>query len=300
MECEAALKYNAGLINFSSLNPSYLAVLIQPARFTIMFYDYFLTVGLEIKFVWPSKWSLAKALYFTTTYFNFVTLTVSTPGFLSRCSRNPKTNAILEVSLGLITLCIAESVLLLRTWVLWERNKKTGIGLLVLFAFLSIPCSTFIALGIRQQDVAAGPQPIMGSITFFGFILVAVYETVMLTLIIFKAKQHFARAPKEYFSLTCVLFRDGIVYYIVLISFSLTITGLMADGNLPVVIDLSLLHVTLHSVLTKRMFLNLRSVAFQDSYETWAPNSTFMAVSGFQFASRSDVTMQSSSYPLVK
>ncbi|KAF8576449.1 hypothetical protein K439DRAFT_1664608 [Ramaria rubella] len=288
MDCEAALKYGAGPIGFATLNPSYLTVLLRPANFTLMFYDYFLTIGLESQFVWSSKRSLAKALYFATTYFNFTNLVASAPGFMISCSRIPRTNSIFEVSECRFIFTASERLSFFsERGPLWERNKKTGIGLLGLFAFLSIPFSTFIAFGIRQQDTA-GSQPLIGSITFFGFVLLAFYESVMFGLNIYKAKQHFAATPNQYFPLTLVLLRDGILYYIFLISFSLVITGFLVTGNLPIVVNLSLLHVTFHSVLTKRMFLNLRSAAFKNSSESWVPNSSFMAVSGLQFASKSD------------
>ncbi|KAF8573950.1 hypothetical protein K439DRAFT_1642566 [Ramaria rubella] len=290
MQCEAALKYGAGPIRISSLNPSYLAVLLLPATYAIMFYDYFLTFGLEIEFVWSSKWSFAKALYFATTYFNFTNMIVSAPGFITPCSRIARIIATLEVCFGLITIFTAESVLLFRTWVLCERNTKTAIGLLGLFAFLAIPSTIFMVFGIKKQNLS-GPRPVVGSITFFSFVLLAFYESVMLGLIVYKAKQHFDMAQSRCFPLTVVLFRDGILYYIFLISFSLIVTGFLVAANLPMVINVSALHVTLHSVLTKRMFLNLRSVASQDSSEIWAPNSTFMAVSELQFASRSDTSI---------
>ncbi|KAF8589196.1 hypothetical protein K439DRAFT_1628904 [Ramaria rubella] len=248
-----------------------------------MFYDYFLTFDDEIKYVWPSKRSLPKALYFATTYFNFMNLVVSVPGFFILCTRIVAATTF-QTCLGLITICTAESVLLFRTWVLWEKSRNTGIGLLGLFAFLAISSTIFIAFGIQQQGVA-NPQPVLGSITFFSFFLLVFYESVMLGLNIYKAKQHFAsvRHRLEDISLAVILLRDGILYYIFVLSISLTITGFLVAANKPILINISGLHVTLHSVLTKRMFLSLRSVAAQDSSDSWEPNSTFVAVSGPQF-----------------
>ncbi|KAF8592704.1 hypothetical protein K439DRAFT_1610458 [Ramaria rubella] len=143
MDCEAALKNGAasGPIDFSSLNSSYLATFLLPATYTIMLYDYFLTFGLEIRFVWSSKWSLAKALYFATTYINLTNTIVSAPGTFGPCSSIPGIFATLEVS-----------VLLFRTWVIWERNKNMAIGLLGLLAFVAIPSTTFMVLGIRAGE----------------------------------------------------------------------------------------------------------------------------------------------------
>ncbi|KAF8590172.1 hypothetical protein K439DRAFT_1657481 [Ramaria rubella] len=294
MQCEAALEYGVGPIGVSSLNPSFLTVLFDPANYTIMFYDFFLTMGLETELVWSSKWSLAKALYLSTTYFNLSNMIIFAPGFITQCTRNPKTLATLVPWLGLIIICTAEFVLIFRTWVLWERKKNIGMGLLGLFGFLAIPSMTFIVIGMQQQDVA-GSQPILSSIPFFSFVLLAFYESVMLGLIAYRAKQHFASAQDLYIPLNVVLFRDGILYYIFLLSISLTVTGFLVAENLPIVMNISAMHVTLHSVLTKRMFLNLRNVASEDSSESWVPNSTFMAVSGLQFASRSDANISCSS-----
>ncbi|KAF8580364.1 hypothetical protein K439DRAFT_315005 [Ramaria rubella] len=176
MQCEAALEYGAGPTSFSSLNPSYWTVLFDPAIYTIMLYDYFLTIGLETELVWYSNWSLAKALYLSTTYINFFNMIVFAPGFITPCTTNPKILATLEPWLGLIVICTAEFVLIFRTWVLWERKKKIGIGLLGLFGFLAIPSMTFIVIGMQQQDVV-GSQPILSSITFFSFVPLAFYES---------------------------------------------------------------------------------------------------------------------------
>ncbi|KAF8587143.1 hypothetical protein K439DRAFT_860960 [Ramaria rubella] len=268
-----------------------------------MFYDYFLTLGLEVRFVWSSKWSLAKALYFATTYFNFINLAVSVPGFLTSCTRVPWSLTAIEICFSAITVCAAESVLSFRTWILWERNKNIAIGLLGLFTFLVTPSTIFVVFWIVKQDVV-GLQPLLYS--FLYFVPLAFYESVMLGLTVYKAKQlcglinpvHYhayrsppspvATAPNRCFPLTTVLFRDGILYYIFLLGFTLTIIGFLVTANLPIVINFSLLHVTLHSVLTKRMFLNVRSAASENSSESCAPHSTFMAVSDLQLFSRRD------------
>ncbi|KAF8580365.1 hypothetical protein K439DRAFT_1637108 [Ramaria rubella] len=104
----------------------------------------------------------------------------------------------------------------------------------------------------------------------------------MLGLIIYRAKQHFASTQNLYTPLDVVLFRDGILHYMFLLSISLTVMGFLVAQNLPIVINIAVLHFTLHSVLTKRMFLNLRNMASEDASESWVPNSTFMAVSRLQ------------------
>ncbi|KAF8574515.1 hypothetical protein K439DRAFT_831555 [Ramaria rubella] len=292
MECEESLKFGAGPTGIFSLNPSYQTVLLVPAACTVMFYDYFLTFGVESKLVWPSKWSMAKVLYFATTYFNFISMALLTPGFLTPCSSAPITLTTLGVCSGLITVLIAEAVLLLRTWVLWEKNNRIPIGLLSLFALLTIPATICIVSGIREQR-EAGSRPVLGSITFFSFLILAFYESIMLGLSIYKAKQHFAIAHHRYSLLAVVLFRDGIIYYIILIIFSLTLTGFLVVQNLSLVMGLSLVQATLHSVLTKRMFLNLRSVASEHSHGSWAPISA-QIVSEIHFASARELSILTS------
>ncbi|KAF8588758.1 hypothetical protein K439DRAFT_1658288 [Ramaria rubella] len=308
MECEESLKLGAGPTGILLLNPSYQTVLLVPAACTVVFYDYFLTLGIEIKLVWPFPWCMAKVLYFATTYFNFISMTLLTPGLLTTCSSAPTALTTLGVCSGFITVIIAEgvflalatwerivlkwnkAVLLLRTWVLWDKNNRIPIGLLSLFAFLTIPSTIFIVSGIREQH-EAGSHPVLGSITFFSFLILAFYESIMLGLIIYKAKKHFA-IHHRYSLFAVVLFRDGIMYYIILIVFSLTLTGFLVVQNLPLVMGLSLVQATLHSVLTKRMFLNLRSVASEHSYGSWAPISA-QIVSEIHFASARDLSIGS-------
>ncbi|KAF8592695.1 hypothetical protein K439DRAFT_1610451 [Ramaria rubella] len=292
MHCKAALKNSAasGPIDLFSLNSSYPAAFLLYATYTIMvgrlLYDYFLTLGLEIKFVWSSKWSLAKALCFATTYVNLMNMVVSVPGMFGVCSSIPRLFATLEVCGSLITIWTAEywslspplnerlnnsipAVHLFRTWVIWKRNKNMAIGLLGLLAFVAISSTTFMVLGIRAE---ASSQLVVGSITFFSFVLLAFYELVMLGLIIYKAKQH-----SSFFSEMSDPRRLANYF------------GFCGKR----ILHISALNVTLHSVFTKRLFLNLRSVASEDegSAQRWAPNNTFMAVPGLQFALTSDTSI---------
>ncbi|KAF8586210.1 hypothetical protein K439DRAFT_1615348 [Ramaria rubella] len=307
MQCEAASEFNDGPIRISSLNPSYLMVLIVPPTYTVMFYDYFLTLSLEINLVWSSKWCLAKFLYVATTYFNLTNMVVSAPGFITACSGTPQIFAALEAS-----------VLLFRTWILWERNKNISIGLVGLSALLTIPSIIFVASGIRHQEVP-GSRPIVGSIAFYTYGLLTFYElgvwqnniVVVFTIHLHKLQSRLIDilVSQWFFSGTSVfnLYNSSIIS-------NQGETRLLSDHHGPVsgrdltryaTVEVTshyksirvgsikkvspTLEVTAHSVLTKRMFLNLRSVASEDSSESWVPNSTFVAVPGLQ--STSDISV---------
>ncbi|KAF8573577.1 hypothetical protein K439DRAFT_949226 [Ramaria rubella] len=286
MECLTALQYHVGPIGITSLHTSYLAVLLVPANFAITLHDYFLTLGTEIELVWSYEWCFANALYFATTYINFVNLIALIPGFLTQCPTSMttlRTLTVLESLLRVIAIVIAELVLLLRTWALWDKKKIVAI---FLFSFPAIPSATFIISGIQQQSMH-GFHSISGSMVFLSFLFLAFYESVMLGLYIFKAKKHLKIAHDCHSHLTVVLFRDGIFYYMFLISISVTSMALWAVGEIPASGNLSSLLATLHSVLTKRIFLNLRDVASQESSDVWVDN-TPRAVSRLHFVSMKD------------
>jgi len=98
-------------------------------------YDYFLTLGSEISLIWPSQWSVSKVLYFLTRYMAFVDIIMALYYHL-KPNLSPDACQTLTVAatwLLVIGIIIAEYILAVRTWAIWNRSKWNGLFLLLLF-----------------------------------------------------------------------------------------------------------------------------------------------------------------------
>ncbi|KAG9224591.1 hypothetical protein CCMSSC00406_0002258 [Pleurotus cornucopiae] len=85
---------------------------------TLYFYDFCLTFGAELCHVWQRrKPSLRNVLYLTARYCGFASAIAGTLPWTTLTLGNAIT------SLRLITIVASETILVHRTWVLWQHNK---------------------------------------------------------------------------------------------------------------------------------------------------------------------------------
>ncbi|KAF8577276.1 hypothetical protein K439DRAFT_564395 [Ramaria rubella] len=240
----------------------------------LQLFDYGLTIDHEVQFVWPSQWTVGKALYFSTTYISFMQVALLACAPFSACTAPFKTQ-IFVFTLGtwlmILTMGIAELVLLYRTWALWERSRNVAIGLLIPFVILGVASVVLVNYGLHHIQFNGPHTYNVAPIAFVSYIFLVVYEIVMLCLNLYKAKEHFQFTRSH---LAVVLYRDGVLYFVYLITFSLIniISRLVVHSTPPV--NLTVMQAVLHSVLTKRLLLNMRVAASSDS-ERWAPRRGF-------------------------
>ncbi|KAF8493323.1 hypothetical protein JB92DRAFT_2999308 [Gautieria morchelliformis] len=252
----------------------------------VLAYDHMLTLDMEIQSVWFSRWSLGKVIYLGTSYSAWldcilVTFVSTAPLSPGNCRRLYKAFAWLLAG-GTI---VAESALCFRTWALLGRTRAAAIGFLLAILALTISGCTFIALGVRQIQFAPNPIPgsrgcwlteDIGQIIFVDFILVFIFELTMLAFVVYKGRQHLRQSHSN---LVSTLYRDGILFYVYLIVFSLLNMVNLLTGPTPGP-SFILMQRVLHSVLTKRMLLNLRSLV--------SPGSASRTQSSNQTSTRSD------------
>ncbi|KAF8590890.1 hypothetical protein K439DRAFT_1657008, partial [Ramaria rubella] len=243
------------------------------ASYAMLLYDYFLTIGQEVELVWPTSWSLGKLLYCITRYFAFVDGAMSCYFHtIAPFTVLPSTCTLLYKFSGALIIwgmVVSELILVFRTWAIWGQSNKVAITLLSLVAILAIPTGFFAYWGLKQ--VTFGPSPIsrLGScwitttpsnILFSEYIIVAVFETVILALTMYKGLYHLRQSNS---SLVVTLYRDGMLYYIYLICISfvniIVLTAVHKPGP-----SLILMQRDLHSIFTARILINLREAAYRD------------------------------------
>ncbi|KAF9033055.1 hypothetical protein BDZ89DRAFT_947948, partial [Hymenopellis radicata] len=111
-------------------------------------YDYLLTLDQEVELVWRAKWNVTKILYLATRYLPFVDIVVVLwhqvmPNMsLNDCSVAYKINGWM-ITLG---ISLAEAILTLRTWAVWNRHPYLTTAMPALF--IAILTSTLVVIGL--------------------------------------------------------------------------------------------------------------------------------------------------------
>jgi len=105
----------------------------------LFIYDYSLTLHLEIKLIWNSRWTYTKIAFLLVRYLGFgYSLLVTYAQFHPNISAETCQVMYATISwLLLVHTMLAESILAIRTWAVWERNRLVGI-------ILAIAVSTYL------------------------------------------------------------------------------------------------------------------------------------------------------------
>jgi len=164
---------------------------------------------------------------------------------------------------------LSEVVLFLRTWAVWHRNKTIGAGLaLLMVAFLVSEC-VLLTRNMRMMEYSLPPYPVFTGCfltkapndMWVSYIPAAIIQfTVFILMAISACMSYRGGLDGE---LSHIIHRDGVLFYIYLILF--TVTSFIITTALPVNIMFLLtpLQNTFYAVLTSRMVLNIREVSRQ-------------------------------------
>ncbi|KIJ56337.1 hypothetical protein M422DRAFT_239560 [Sphaerobolus stellatus SS14] len=121
----------------------------------LLVFDYFLLLEKEVKLVWSAKWGIGKWLYVLSRYLVFLDIfavdayNLSLPAFAKEIT---VCGALIRAVtfFHLLGILVAEIVLSLRTWALWDKSRVVGyslVGLLTGFGLF---------LGIRGVEYTNG------------------------------------------------------------------------------------------------------------------------------------------------
>ncbi|TCD65712.1 hypothetical protein EIP91_002288 [Steccherinum ochraceum] len=279
---------------------------------TLAVYDYALTLPSEVKYIWPSRMSVMKILYFMTKYLAFFDTPVAvyyhvTPGLTQH---ECKVSLSIVNWILVIAVVTAEAIMMIRTWVVWERSERVGVilgttllvGMLagLLMEGLFTRSLTFVSFPFPSQPscfLLSGDRLIV-----INPAIVIVMETAVFLLTLIKAirEYQFRRLVGSHRTkdLIYVFYRDGLSSYVYLIVFSLLnfilIVALPAYGT-----DLAVgIQRILHSCISARVLINLREAAEE---ETATSMFNRIALSDIAFADaladRSNVMGPSRSVP---
>ncbi|KAJ7041564.1 hypothetical protein C8F04DRAFT_1079269 [Mycena alexandri] len=237
--------------------------------FTIVVYDYALTVKQEVARFWGPKLTWGTALFYLNRYSAlFGTMPVVIEYFMT--TTDPKRIALCHALsryhtyFALLSQILVAVMLIMRTYALYERNKYTllltvGVTLAAIIVALSV---TLTGSDLNTLDAhlrtfgCPSPTPHATNLrdaAAWGGMLV--FDVMIFSLTVYKALKHDVRAG----SLFSVLLRDGSLYFIIMIASNAVNIGTYTMAG-PILSGCgTTMTNALSSVVISRLMLNLRN-----------------------------------------
>ncbi|KIM30833.1 hypothetical protein M408DRAFT_271241 [Serendipita vermifera MAFF 305830] len=139
------------LVLYQSRNFLYSTV----AMFTLLFYDYLITLNMEAKYIWASKdrISLTNALFVLNRYlpilraFGYMVFSLRPPQEDPTCSAWTDANSYTTM----ISIGVVEILMGLRTWALWGKSRL--IGIILLSVFVAAVCTSIVTVNLRLPPI---------------------------------------------------------------------------------------------------------------------------------------------------
>ncbi|KAF9650130.1 hypothetical protein BDM02DRAFT_1515285 [Thelephora ganbajun] len=241
----------------------------------VLLYDWVLILPQEIKYIWRASWKYTKVLYILTRYLPFAGLGLMlrnqfasdpTPDSCRRTLR-----AVCWTSV--VGMDLAEIVLAVRTYAVWNEDKRVGVGLAILLTLCQIPNGIIAEKFIGGIGFIQNPYPGIyrgcvaisaTKIVFANWVVFTVLEGVVLILMVISALRTYRKHKSNFLS---VIYMDGIRFYLYM--FCVTVVNILIILILP--IDFigvgSSIEIVLHSNLACRLVVGLREASRSPGYK---------------------------------
>ncbi|KAJ8462342.1 hypothetical protein ONZ51_g10958 [Trametes cubensis] len=266
------------------------------SAFTILYYDYAMTVLSEIQYYWsPPKLSTSFVLFAVNRY---IGLLGPIPVFFEYffLTTESYSLALYHQAFAMMSQGIVAILLILRTYALYECNKRI-LALLVgmhfggsihcLSAVLTSksPLTTDIQLDFHYPRCNLSLTDDQGVHLALAWSAMLWFDTIIFLLTFFKAIQMRREMSG---GLLEILFRDGTIYYGILVAVNMVniITFLKTPPDTPMKGMATTMTNVLSVTLTSRLMLNLRDPSLQRGRHIGAGTSRYDGWSTGQFSSR--------------
>ncbi|KAF9515982.1 hypothetical protein BS47DRAFT_1381184 [Hydnum rufescens UP504] len=228
-----------------ALVSEYLATLIHCRTcLVILIYDYFLTLSDEIKYIWPSKWTLVKIGFLMNRYLSLVAIinslitvtafTFDVPRYvyLPACPPASYHTILHSCKRGLFVVTILDMfvfaswdvLLAVRVHALWGARRSIGIALGIAFACSSagtlIPTTTYASRIARTVVVIKDLKVCIPGARLPPSYFVVWLPSLLFETVVFLMTMHKVIGPvrMEVHSIATLMLRDGVIYFITIFS----------------------------------------------------------------------------------
>ncbi|KAH7911020.1 hypothetical protein BJ138DRAFT_1179847 [Hygrophoropsis aurantiaca] len=228
----------------------------------ILAYDYCLNFDMERSLAWSKPWGFVRILFVLARYIPFIEVPIDlyfsfVPKSVTNCQPLYEAVSWLNI-IGTIT---AEALLLIRTWVLWGKNRAVLVGLIA----LAIACiaGSWAVGAVASKLVKYVPPPLSTAgcyqsdsspLYVWNYVILAVFELVNLLLTIYQAIRR-VRHSRNY-----MISRDGILYISCILV--MAVMNIIVITALPTEYSqlIDTLQAVMNSVLASRLIFNMRRI----------------------------------------
>ncbi|KAF9035722.1 hypothetical protein BDZ89DRAFT_480978 [Hymenopellis radicata] len=257
---------------FEALQHLRLSTYFDVSATALYVFDYLLTLEQEVDLIWGSKWTITKLLYLVTRYSTFVTAGVFlwTDVTPNMSAENCLVVYKMDGWLATAGVVLAEVILTLRTWAVWNRHRFLTVCMPVLFLAHFVAVFTVMGIFLSSIQFLILPLPDLkgclvsaaNPIFRWDFITSMMYEGVMLLLMVAKSYQQFREAREISSSrLLNVILKDGVMYYLYLSVLNITNIIVISSVAPDLLSLLGLLIRIIHAMLACRVITNIRAQA---------------------------------------
>ncbi|TFK62651.1 hypothetical protein BDN72DRAFT_382160 [Pluteus cervinus] len=239
-------------------------------------YDLLLTLGLEVDLLWPSKWTLIKVVYLLQRYLPLIDLSMIIA--LNWQFGEVVDSQVCEILwkttnwFWFVGMTLSEGILMRRTLAVWGNSRKLCIALIISAICCIIPVYLFSGLYLESLTFYSISSPGLycyatdqghNHIMYLCWVFLTAYDVGLLILTAIPGFRAYKSGIRQS-TLTQVLYRDGILYYVYLVAFS--VANMFPLKKLPGDQGVSMLISTervMYSVLASHVILHLREQAYQ-------------------------------------
>ncbi|KZT20881.1 hypothetical protein NEOLEDRAFT_1140217 [Neolentinus lepideus HHB14362 ss-1] len=244
----------------------------------IVIYDHLITLDQEIELIWKSHWTIGKVLFLINRYYalasvicnNCILFSTHLSDSVSFCLRLFQWQACT----GLLVSTIAEIILLLRLYALYQLNRRVLFFMLAAF-IVSVGAAATI-LGLVLVRVSAHSQLLPGvpfclpldvpSWFYTFWIPLLAFESLLCGLALIRAFGYFRARPTMFQSgryIVNILIRDSVIYYLIVFATYFANLVIFLTGS-PGVLESGIgFAMAMSCVMGSRLCLNIRDVPYE-------------------------------------
>ncbi|RPD66806.1 hypothetical protein L227DRAFT_569020 [Lentinus tigrinus ALCF2SS1-6] len=265
-------------------NDLFIARAFGLAGYVLLIYELVDAIPDEVQYIWPTRWSIVKAIYLGNRYGNLVSMAVSNLQLLGLWRSNARPFCFqISLALSLTQFASFASIhilVLLRAWATWGRHVKILALLVAMFFAYAVVSITFITYGVITVGYDAYPlanvtgtcvgylpDPLVAWIIWLPSLLLeaAIFTLTMVSIRHYQLRIHLVRNS----SIIRIIVRDGVLYFVVTLFcslFNIFVWRYYYDRPLNMLGNNFTLCLMI--VVGQRLVLDLRKVSSDDTLST--------------------------------
>jgi len=232
----------------------------------LLIYDTVMNFSYEVNFVWLKRWSFGKVLYIITRYSAFVDVFFIFWYFFRSTLTQESCHRVYEIMTWSMTfgVIVANLVLDIRTSAMWGQSTLVVIYLSIIELTAIVVAVFELDQSLKTTTFVPSPSPdIVPCIAILGdnrvFVVCCIIMGIDLNRLLLTLYRGLSQWRRNSVPLIHTLYRDGVVYLVVLVSVSMAnAIVIFKFFNSPYYYILVQPQRFLHGILASRISLNLR------------------------------------------